>query len=84
MSSCGHCWDPVPTWGARYRCRWCKALAYKNFVNGGAKGKPDHLNVYICQHQGCQEPAITAGRFLQRCAVHQPEYRVVPLPLTIR
>lgn len=69
MSSCAHAWEPIPRWNARYRCKWCRALAYRNNVNGGVRGNPDQMSVYICTK--CQEPAVQAGKLPQRCAAHR-------------
>jgi len=71
MSDCAHSWEPILTWHARYRCCWCYAVAYKNLVNGGAKGLPFRMTVYICDRDGCSEPAIRVERRLKRCLGHR-------------
>lgn len=77
MSSCGHNWQPIQSWYGRYRCSWCKALGYRQIVNGGARGNPMHIVVYVCSRSGCHEPAISAGKDRQLCAEHQPP-RITP------
>jgi len=76
MSSCGHEWHPVPGWNGRYRCRWCKGLAYKHIVTGGMRGNILKTEVYVCRHDGCGEPAVVGPRKGQLCAAHvKPEDR---------
>jgi hypothetical protein len=69
MSDCGHKWEPCPGWNGRYRCEQCRCLAYKNLVNGGAKGVQHEMTVYICTRKDCQEPAVT-HRKSQLCRHH--------------
>lgn len=68
-NNCGHAWKPIDGWDGRYRCYWCKAIAYKNLVNGGARGNPCALSVYVCAYADCHEPAIQK-RPKQRCSEH--------------
>lgn len=67
-NNCGHAWEPIPNWNGRYCCTWCRALAYKNLINGGARGRPSALSVYICARSNCHEPAIQTKP--QRCLEH--------------
>ncbi len=74
MSTCGHHWEPVLGWNGRYRCRWCGALAYRQLINGGIRGVPHHIVVYVCRRAGCKEPAVVGPRKGQRCRDHaKPE-----------
>lgn len=68
MSNCAHSWFPISGWNARYRCQWCKAIAYRNLVNGGARGVPARMTVYVCKK--CKEPAVQGGKLPQLCAEH--------------
>jgi hypothetical protein len=70
--SCGHSWKPIPTWGGRYRCEWCGALAFRKLVDRVHPGKNslnDRLQVYRCRK--CDEPAVVYDKLDGgRCRVH--------------
>ena len=77
MTDCAHSWKPIPNWNARYRCEWCMALAYKHIVNGGMRGKPSKMVVYLCTKKGCKEPAVT-HHDNQLCQAHCDEVKPKP------
>ncbi len=70
MSTCGHEWQAVPGWNGRYRCRWCKGLAYRQLINGGVRGNPMQIVIYVCRHDGCQEAAVVGPKKGQMCKDH--------------
>jgi hypothetical protein len=70
---CAHSWKPVPGWYGRYRCEWCRALAYRNLVNLGARGKQHQMRLYICERKDCERPAVS-HREVQLCRDHYVEW----------
>jgi hypothetical protein len=84
MSNCGHSWEPVFGWNGRYRCKWCGALGYRQIINGGARGVPWHIVIYVCRHEGCKEPAVVGPKKGQLCVTHvKPENCPADLKLNI-
>ena len=78
-AECAHEFVPIPGWRGRYRCKWCKALAYRKFVIGDQLDhagptrrdlKANHpmyrsprMILYRCARKGCNNPAVTYDRF---------------------
>jgi len=58
---CAHaCWEPIQGWHGRYRCRDCKALAYKKIIFGDlCAGTAHQMKVYTCRTKACPNPAVT-------------------------
>jgi hypothetical protein len=50
---CGHKWEPIPRWGGRYQCEWCKAIGYKKICVLQAYKTGHHIIPYVCQHSEC-------------------------------
>jgi RNase P subunit RPR2 len=47
---CGHEFEPIQGWTGRYRCKWCKALAYRRTVlpKGIREKRSSQIVVYTC------------------------------------
>jgi hypothetical protein len=77
-AECAHEFVPIPGWRGRYRCKWCKALAYRKFVIGDQLDhagptrrdfkhwmvrRSPRMILYRCARKGCNNPAVTYDRF---------------------
>lgn len=69
---CEHDWQPVPGWGARYRCTKCQAYGHKaNITNQIVKIPMIGIVPYVCQVPGCNQMAqVSSSKGKRRCFKH--------------
>lgn len=67
---CGHEWEPIFNWHARYKCKFCGAIGYRNIIT--PNGNPNQIVAYACCKKDCKDLAVVTKNKKKYCRKHIP------------